>query len=388
MLFTSATKKLLHIIRTLTQFLPLRFPVERHLQQMERSIKEEPVLPAIPDDIIIEIFARSDAKTVGRVRTLSTFWNQILSSNDFIWMHLKHAKKRHPSAFVHFGMKGPRSIGSWVMRFNTGAGNRELFTMPFLRNNQGKIEFVGSENGNIALRNVCDRHARALIVCNPATSTVRSIDDPMLHAGLFGTCAYAFVYKPNTLDYFWIYIYKRSIVDAHCVITSYSSVTRSWDTGVLCPVYVQVLDPKYVVHNRKVYWISWNRRGVTKPQCIVQYCLESKEFSHILIPIWSRSNMTRLLVNSDGLFFTSVHRVGGFYRWIIWKIEEMNGKYAWHLCSEYNGVGSAEYPECFAGRDIVTIQDISHVRVRGSPTVGSRISICKVNPISQHRRAL
>ncbi|MED6133496.1 hypothetical protein PIB30_028677 [Stylosanthes scabra] len=355
---------------------------------MEVFAETPPSLPTLPDDLISEIFARSDGKTVGRGRTLSTFWRDMLVSDDFVCMHLFHVKARSTASFVHFGMKGPRAIGSWVIRFNADSGNREALKMPFLRNNQGKIEVVGSEHGNIALRYVSDGMAPGLIVWNPTTCSFSRIDDPMHHAGLFGTCAYAFSYIPRSLDYLWLYIYKQSIVDQHCCLTVYSTVSKSWEIEVTCSIYVQVLDPKYVVHKGEVYWISWNSRGVTRPQCIIRYSIAKREFNYILIPAPAQSNMTRLLAHFDELCFATVQRAEGGYRWLLWINDEEEGTHSWRLWTEYFGVGSAEYPECFSGEDIITIQETNQPRNWATNIVGTRINICRVNPNTNTRRAI
>ncbi|MED6154386.1 hypothetical protein PIB30_111918, partial [Stylosanthes scabra] len=210
---------------------------------MDEITENAPPLPTLPDDLVVEVFARADGKTVGRGRTLSTFWRDTLVSDEFVYSHLIHKKATSTALFVHFGMKGPRAIGSWVSRFNAVSGNREHLKMPFLRNHQGRIEIVGSEHGNIALRYVSDGMPPGLIVWNPTTSKFIRIDDPMRHAGLFGTCAYAFSYIAGSLDYVWLYIYKQSVVDQHCRLTSYSTVSKAWETDIICPIYVQVLDP-------------------------------------------------------------------------------------------------------------------------------------------------
>ncbi|MED6143692.1 hypothetical protein PIB30_008334 [Stylosanthes scabra] len=169
--------------------------------QMNTADNQQLPLSALPDKLLLEIFARTDGRKVGRSRSLSTFWRDQLTSDNFIYMHLKRAKARATSTFVHFGMKGTRAIGSWVMRFDTQTGTREALSMPFIRNNQGRIDIVGSENGNIAVRYVREGRPPILIVWNPTTSRVSGIDDPMIHVGSFGICAYAFAYVPDTLDY-------------------------------------------------------------------------------------------------------------------------------------------------------------------------------------------
>ncbi|MED6175501.1 hypothetical protein PIB30_078948 [Stylosanthes scabra] len=220
-------------------------------------------------------------------------------------MHLKRAKDQVNSSFDHFGMKDSRAIGSWIMRFDAQVGTRKALKMLFLRNNKGKIEMVGSKNGNIAVRYVHDGRPPNLIVWNPTTSRVSRIDDPMMHVGSFGICAYVFVYIPDTLDYVWLYIYKKSIIDQNCWINTYSNVDDQWGRETICQPFVQILDPKYVVINGVVYWINWNNQGL--------------------------------------------------YRCLLWKIEEVDGNRSWRLWIDYRGVGSAEYPECFSGGDLITV---------------------------------
>ncbi|MED6146007.1 hypothetical protein PIB30_030570 [Stylosanthes scabra] len=100
-----------------------------------RVLENQVPLPHLPDDLILEVFSRSDGKTVGGSRVLSRAWNVRLCSGAFVMMHLMHPSERPPSTFPHFGMKGPRSVGSWVMRFNTGTRMRGVLKMLFLRNN-------------------------------------------------------------------------------------------------------------------------------------------------------------------------------------------------------------------------------------------------------------
>ncbi|MED6210733.1 hypothetical protein PIB30_066902 [Stylosanthes scabra] len=280
---------------------------------MDEIIENAPPLPTLPDDLIVEVFARADGKTVGRGRTLSTFWRDTLVSDEFVYSHLIHTKARSTTSFVHFGMKGPRAIGSWVIRFNADSGNREQLKMPFFEHGNIALRYV---SGNIALRYVSDGMPPGLIVWNPTTSKFIRIDDPMRHA-----------------------------VILQC---------KAWETEIICPIYVQVLDPRYVVHKGEVYWISWNSRGVTRPQCIIRYS----------------------------------PRAEGGYKWLLWIIDEEDGAHSWRLWTEYFIVGPAEYPECFSGEEIIAIKETDQQRNRYTNVVGTRINIYRVNANSNTRRPL
>ncbi|XP_040246012.1 F-box protein At1g53790-like [Aegilops tauschii subsp. strangulata] len=66
--------------------------------------------PSLPDDVIMDIFARLPAKFVGRCRYLSRAWAAMLSSEDFADRHRRLANHRHsPRVFFlhHSSRDGP-----------------------------------------------------------------------------------------------------------------------------------------------------------------------------------------------------------------------------------------------------------------------------------------
>ncbi|MED6191100.1 hypothetical protein PIB30_112882, partial [Stylosanthes scabra] len=113
-----------------------------------------------------------------------------------------------------------------------------------------------------------------------------------------------------------------------------------------------------------------------------------REFSCILIPTRAQSNMTRLLLHNHELCFATVQRSEGGYMWLLWIIDEGDGAHSWRLWTEYSGDGPAEYPECFSGEDIISIQETAQQRNRYTNVLGTRINICRVNANSKTRRAL
>ncbi|MED6146006.1 hypothetical protein PIB30_030569 [Stylosanthes scabra] len=112
-----------------------------------------------------------------------------------------------------------------------------------------------------------------------------------------------------------------------------------------------------------------------------------EQFEHILIPPEARSTMTRLLVHQECLCFAFVHRSEGTYQWLIWKILDVQGARSWRLCTEYRGIGLPEFPECFQGNEIVTIQDTTQFRTR-SNSGATTINFTTVNPVTHMRSAL
>ncbi|XLS49006.1 hypothetical protein HN51_023364 [Arachis hypogaea] len=336
----------------------------------------------LPDDLILEIFARADVNTIGRSRTLCSYWNWELGTEEFVFKHLDAAKKRPASIYVHFGVKGRRSLGSWVFRFNVDTGENERLHIPFLRNSQGQFEVIGTDNGCMAIRYLCISHPSNLIVWNPNTDQVTRIPDPMQHHCCICASTYAFLYFPDSVGYVWINIYKKKILDSQSWLTSYSSVTGHWDSNFPCPPYVQGVDSRYVVNHGIVYWLNWNNHAQTSPQCIVHFSNFTNQFGFILIPMEARAMIQRLLICEGCLYYAAVHAKSDSYRWLIWKIEEGNQGYSWELSSQFGGHGSAESPEYLTHDYLVTVKDTSQ------PTRGTQFTITKLDTKNQQRRTL
>ncbi|RYR03790.1 hypothetical protein Ahy_B06g083108 isoform A [Arachis hypogaea] len=254
----------------------------------------------LPDDLILEIFSRADVNTVGCSRTLCSYWSWEIETEEFVFKHLHVAKKRPASIYIHFGIKGRRSLRKWVSRFNVDIGENERLRIPFLRNSQGQFEVISTDNGCMAIRYSCISHPSNLIVLNLNTDQVTQIPNPTQHHCCICTSTYAILYFPDSVGYVWINIYKKKIFDSQSWLTSYSSMTSRWVSSFSCPPYVQGLDSRYVVNHGIVYWLNWNNHAQISPQCIVHFSIFTNKFGFILILVEARAMIQRLLICEGG----------------------------------------------------------------------------------------
>ncbi|MED6117077.1 hypothetical protein PIB30_106554, partial [Stylosanthes scabra] len=108
-------------------------------------------LPYLPNDIISDIIAMTDLKTIGRCRSLSTYWRRQLQADDFLLMHLEYVKRRCGSIYLHV-VSPCRGRGRRLFKINSWSGSWEEIYLPFEVSIDSQMEVVGSGNGIIAVR--------------------------------------------------------------------------------------------------------------------------------------------------------------------------------------------------------------------------------------------
>lgn len=122
--------------------------------------------PYLPQEILLEIFTRLPAKSVGKCRCLSKLWQALLSTPQFIESHLL-TRKLHPENLVVISPSG--SVHT-VAAIDNGAVSRKL------RSPEHCIDVAGSCDGLILL---LDEDNRKFVV-NPTTLQLIKIDDSPL----------------------------------------------------------------------------------------------------------------------------------------------------------------------------------------------------------------
>ncbi|KAM0924832.1 hypothetical protein ACQ4PT_004740 [Festuca glaucescens] len=82
--------------------------------------------PWLPDDIVVDIFARLPAKSVGRCRCLSSAWAATLSSDDFEDRYYRLANRRQSPKVVFFHYANPegQQMRLWSQDCPSGASSR------------------------------------------------------------------------------------------------------------------------------------------------------------------------------------------------------------------------------------------------------------------------
>ncbi|XP_040252134.1 F-box protein DOR-like [Aegilops tauschii subsp. strangulata] len=130
--------------------IPLRTPATARSTKRPRS-HGAPSTTTLPDDALVEIFARLPAKSVGRLRCVSRSWAATLKSAPFVDLHLREASRRQqPTPELFFTTAHPDN--RWQ--------HDEVLTKPC--------------HGLVLIRGLpYHRH----FVCNPSTGTLLPLPD-------------------------------------------------------------------------------------------------------------------------------------------------------------------------------------------------------------------
>ncbi|MED6172141.1 hypothetical protein PIB30_047292, partial [Stylosanthes scabra] len=107
-------------------------------------------LPSLPDVIISDILAMADLKTIGRCKTLSTYWKNELQSNEFLLMHSELVKKRCGSIYLHVDSPHMHRGGK-LFKLHACTGALQEMNLPFNVSEDSKLTIIGAGNEIIAL---------------------------------------------------------------------------------------------------------------------------------------------------------------------------------------------------------------------------------------------
>ncbi|KAM0901632.1 hypothetical protein ACQ4PT_019856 [Festuca glaucescens] len=146
-----------------------------------------PQCPRLPDDIVLNIFERLPAKSVGRCRCLSHNWAAALSSDDFADHHRRLANRRDSPRvfFLHHSFQDGPLMHVWSQDSPSGASSRMDVPRATNGNTIGSTDEVPQTiNGNV-LR-LATLQCRGLVIlqksgtdvnylCNPSTGKMAAL---------------------------------------------------------------------------------------------------------------------------------------------------------------------------------------------------------------------
>ncbi|KAL3648713.1 hypothetical protein CASFOL_005116 [Castilleja foliolosa] len=145
--------------------------------------------PDLPEEILIHIFSRLPAKSVGKLRSLSKTWRNLLSTPHFIKSHLALQNTRNKSLILIPPSSVIRCVETIKGVYNNTV-SREL-NLPGLC-----CEFLGSCDGLVLLKNRDDE----VFLVNPITMQQSKIPDPPVPV-LRNEALYGFGYDSVGDDY-------------------------------------------------------------------------------------------------------------------------------------------------------------------------------------------
>ncbi|XP_057739728.1 uncharacterized protein LOC130956751 [Arachis stenosperma] len=105
-----------------------------------------------PDDILLEIFRRSEPKTVVRCRALGKVWNEILSEYSFMKENTFATKGKHLNLLLQVGLAAWVYSPDNISMIDCVSGAVIPCQLPVEIDQSGWWSVIGSKNGMLCLR--------------------------------------------------------------------------------------------------------------------------------------------------------------------------------------------------------------------------------------------
>ncbi|RYQ81474.1 hypothetical protein Ahy_Scaffold1g107395 [Arachis hypogaea] len=314
----------------------------------------------LSDDLLMEIFTRTDPKTAARCRTASTTWRVRLSSERFMKDNTLTNVGKYRNVLLQIG--DPERYGS-TQAFcivDCVGGGRYSTNGPDLR----------------------------LLLWNPLMRIARQLDDladKLLKQAVIG---YAFGYRAGTDNYYVVHMSKRHVLDRFLHCNVFNSAEGRWKHAYINDQRLTHLDEGSTFHLGKAVWVNWGGRGLTTATHVV--VLDADTF------ILSKIRINRNLIQHvqalrvlDGIphlvgYERSPHR-GLSTIWCKIDLESMCVVpfMKRRVAGQY---GVPWNPVTIIGDRMIIVRENNHKRARGANgDFLTEISLVQINLLNRHR---
>ncbi|XLR40567.1 hypothetical protein HN51_018741 [Arachis hypogaea] len=304
----------------------------------------------LPDDLLMEIFTRTDLKTAARCRTASTTWRVRLSSERFRKDNTLTNIGKYRNVLLQIG--DPERYGS-TQAFcivDCVGGGRVAAPMPEQLGPRGWWNVIGSDCGVICVQYSTNGSDLRLLLWNPLLRIARQLDDPadkLLKQAVIG---YAFGYRAETDNYCVVHMSKRHVLDRFLQCNVFNSAEGSWKHAYINDQRLTHLDEGSAFHLGKAVWALRVLDGIPH---LVGY---ERSPHRGLSTIWCKIDLESMCV----VPFIK-QRVGGQYG------------VPWNLVMIMD--------DC-----MITVRENNHKRARGANGgFLTEISLVQINLLNRHR---
>ncbi|MED6115423.1 hypothetical protein PIB30_090390 [Stylosanthes scabra] len=257
---------------------------------------EAPAQWNLPDVLIVEILCRSDSATVGRARALSSKWNHILTSFEFLQKSYKFNLERQHSLLMHVFFPNWTGDRNSIIRVDSKTGNRLFCTLPPEVHHCQNMEVVGIENGIVCIAYNMHGEIKQILIWNMLTQSSKIIPPPD-YFGYTTTWHHvlALAYIPQTTTYCIVHAFKQNLFNGLLYYTVYSSATENWSEFVGLEGNLSRLSSEYVSMNDEVSWINYVADTYQTPDSVITYSVLGAGWRRLNIPEKCRARAHRLL---------------------------------------------------------------------------------------------
>ncbi|KAL3617101.1 hypothetical protein CASFOL_039495 [Castilleja foliolosa] len=313
----------------------------------------------LPEDILIEIFSRMPAKSVGKCRCLSRSWRTLLSTPDFIKSHLAQEKICPHDNLILNESHLLYSISA-VAIVTTVEDEATMSRRIGLPANWQSV--VSSCDGLVLLENLLNEN----FLVNPVTLSMARIPTCPLELENDGYSTLGFGYDSLADDYKIGYLpcdYKNDVSKRGSTGTFmgvYSVKLGAWKT-VECPPYLYSAYSHGAFVNGAIHWLAAKSKvGKLGNWCVSALNLACETFFEIPIPIPSCKEKYLRIVCLRGCLCVFNLLADGMTD--IWIMENYDVAGDW-IKSYHVYLGGWLMPLCFIGREEVVALDNERILI-------------------------
>ncbi|MED6152507.1 hypothetical protein PIB30_092781 [Stylosanthes scabra] len=313
---------------------------------------------SLPNDLIIEVFLRTDLPTVARCRCISRYWRDILQSDAFLSQYSQVCYAMQPSLLLHVWFSQWNGNSESLFRICSSSGKRLYFPpLPNIRSCVD-VSIVGNQHGNLCISYINEAGKLELLVWNVLTGAKRLIPGPPNDGFPVFLPTLSFAHIPGFVHYSIVHTFRKRLDDQFFMYQVYSSQNHTWSPtrGSLGQVYR--LGSASVTLNGVIYWINFSGQSDDTPESIISFCVANREFNILNLPPNYHSICRSLILYEDRIALLYLPaNTNNYTASIVSLRKKFDDKLSWRVELKLKCVRSHDVPKCFVDRDLISVTE-------------------------------
>ncbi|MED6157734.1 hypothetical protein PIB30_026130 [Stylosanthes scabra] len=312
----------------------------------------------LPNELITEVFLRSDACLVARCRCLSREWKDILQGEAFLLEHSQRCFAMQPSCLLHAWLPQRIACTETILRICPSTGNQLYFpSLAFLKNCVD-ITIVGIQHGSIYFMYSRADGTFELLVWNIFTKAKRFIPGPPNDGFLVLLPTISYAHVPGTVQYSIVFTFRKSMHDQFLMYQIYSSDDHKWSTtrGIIGNIFRLSLHS--VILNGIIYWINYSNEVDDSADSIISFCTATRTFDKLNLPPNYHSTCDSLILYEDRIALLYLLATSNNFVASILSLRKNNhAKLSWRVDLKLKCLRVHDIPRCFIGGDLISVTE-------------------------------
>ncbi|KAH6808613.1 hypothetical protein C2S51_026396 [Perilla frutescens var. frutescens] len=270
-------------------------------------------IPTLPNDVIIEILTRLPVKPLVKFRCVSKSWRALISSRQFVRIHLKNSRI-DPSFTTHrIILNGHGNIKQCSVNSILHEPFSEAFDLSYSAQSEiNSVRVVGSCDGLICL--FTDR--KDLVLWNPTTRICKKLPNFDVKINVRGYFSYGLGYDRSSDDYRVVACFNSKRYLSEVIVQVYSLRSDQW-RRIENFKGRWLMDDPATFANGKLYWIADHKCELEAGWDIVSFDLEKEKYEILQMPSYVKSGYYSMLGVFEGSVYVLCSQLASADVWIM-----------------------------------------------------------------------